>query len=132
MSVLKSKRRHTGGVTLTEMVVASALLMTGIVPILRALNVAQATSRQIEQKTCSLTLAQAEIATCRSRAASDYASSLAVSNAVLTGSYLSTVTDDGDAACKTIVISTGFDRDGNGTLASSEILVTLSTRIAKR
>ncbi len=61
---------HCRGVTLTEVVVASGLLLIAVVPVLRALTIAQITDRVIERKTRSLTLAQRELE--RIRAASMY------------------------------------------------------------
>ena len=119
-------------VTITEMVVASALLAAAVMPILKAMNVAQATSRKVEVKTCSLTLAQAKLAQCRARAAHDYNTSLAESHTVISGSYLVTVTDDGDATCKTVAVCVGFDENNNGSLDADEVSVTLNSAIAKR
>ena len=55
------------GVTLTEVVVGSALLAIAVVPLLRALTIAQSTSATIERKTQCLILAQAKLEELRAR-----------------------------------------------------------------
>lgn len=119
------------GVTFTEIVVASALLMASIAPILRSMSIAQITTRKIETKSCSLVLAQGRIASCRAQAVQDYEVSLAVSNDDCGNGYLCTITDDQDSNCRTIMVSVGLDHDENDSLSSDEISVRLSTLIAK-
>jgi len=53
--------RAPAGLTLTEVVVASALLILAISPILKALTSAHLNTTTIEHKTRSLTLAQAKL-----------------------------------------------------------------------
>ncbi len=129
--MVMNKTSRQRGVTLTEMVVASALLMASIAPIVRSMTVAQATTRKVEIKSRSLTLAQGRLAFCRAQVSSDYNTSLAVSNDDCGHDYLCTITDDLDSTCRTVVVTVGLDQDGSGSLSADEESVTLSTLIAK-
>jgi len=126
------KHCRRSGMTLTEVVVASSLLLIGIVPILKALTSAQVARRLIEQKTISLQLAQMKLDEIRARSIYHFGTSYAESSDSLQGDYLVTVTDDGDASLKTISVSVGYDNNGDGTLSSEEIKVTLTTLVADR
>ena len=136
--LLKSKirsRRNSTGFTLTEVVIAAGLLIAAIVPILQALTVSHTTTTSIEYKTRSLTLAQAKLDDIKARSIYNYTnggSTFAESNTSLDGSYLGNVTDDSGDPLKTITVSVGFDRNGDSTLSSDEIEVTLSTLLARR
>ena len=128
-------RLRREGFTLIEVVVASALLIIAIVPILQALTRAQATGRIIEYKTCSLMYAQAKLDEIKARSIYDYTnggSSFVESNTSLDGSYLCNVTDDSGDPLKTITVSVGFDSNGDSTLAADEVAVTLVTLVARR
>jgi len=121
------------GITLTEVVVASSLLIIAVVPILRALTTAHTTSRIIEQRTQSLMLAQAELDNIKAESIYYYDRSFAQSSSPLDDAYLCTVTDDADSPnLRTISVSVGCDLDNDGDLASNEIEVTLTTRLARR
>jgi Tfp pilus assembly protein PilV len=120
------------GVTLMEVLVSSTLLVVALVPILKALTLAQVTSIVIEHKTQSLVLAQAKLDEIRARSVYHYSDSFQLDSVALGGSYLCTVSDDRNSSLRTITVSVGFDDDGNGRLASSEILATLTTYVAKR
>jgi len=122
------------GITLTEVLVASALMLVSVVPILHALTTAQATARRIEWKTRSLILAQAKLDEIRAEAMGDYDQSFDESSVSLDGAYRCTVIDSYllGALIRTLTVSVGYDSDGSGGLASSEILVTLKTQIARR
>ena len=134
MNTISPPHRRSRGITLTEVVVASALMLVGVVPILHALTSAQATARLIEWKTRSLTLAQAKLDEIRAHAAHDFDHPFSHSqtSVALDGAYLGTVIDSPLTDIRTITVSVGYDRDGDGTLASSEMLVTLTTKIARR
>jgi Tfp pilus assembly protein PilV len=131
---LDSKKRMAG-VTITEVVVASALLLTAIVPILKALTSAQLTTRIIEHRSCSLILAQAKLDEIKARSIYDYtngSTSFNESNTDLGGSYLCNVTDDTNDPLKQISVSVGHDLNGDKSLAGDEIEVTLTTCLARR
>jgi len=123
------------GFTLTEVIVASALLIIAMVPILRAMTSAHVSSTSIEYKTRSLTLAQAKLDEIKARSIYDYTkggSSFAESNTSVDGSYRCNVTDDSGDPLKTIAVSVGYDLNGDITLAADEIEVTLTTYLARR
>ncbi|MHC4204517.1 MAG: type IV pilus modification PilV family protein [Planctomycetota bacterium] len=130
------KSRNTNrykGLTLTEVVVASALLLIAMVPILKALTSAQVSATIIEQKTCSLMLAQAKLEDIKARSIYSYNSSFAETNTSVDGSYLCTVTDSGSVSdLRQITVEVGHDLDGSSTLEAQEVNVTLSTLVARR
>ncbi len=128
-------RRRSGrpGLTLTEVVVASTLLVVAMVPILKGLTNVHLNSTIIERKTHSLTRAQAKLDEIRARSIYSYASSFAENDSSLDGSYLCNVTDTaaGDNL-RTVTVSVGYDSNGSGSLSADEVLVTLSTYVARR
>jgi type II secretory pathway pseudopilin PulG len=127
------RRPRRKAFTLVEVVVASGLLAVAMVPILRGLTSAHLAAAVIERRTKSLTFAKAEIDEIRARMIYNYGGSYQKSNVSLGGSYLCTVgvTSFGGNA-KDISVEVGFDTNGNGNLANSEVLVNLNTLIAKR
>ncbi len=124
----KSRR----GVTLTEVIVASALLVISIAPLLKALTLAQVEDRAIERKSWSLLLAQRELEWIRARSLRSYDACYRVSSKAVGDGYLCLVTDDEDPDLKTVAVSVGLDQDGDGVLSPKEVEVTLSTRLARR
>jgi len=122
-----------GGFTLTEVVVASALLIIAIVPILKALTSAHVTSTIIERKTRSLTFAQAKLDEISARSIYNYSGTFTESSTSLDGPYLCSVVDtSGGSNLRTIEVSVGYDLNGNNELEANEVEVTLATLIAKR
>jgi Tfp pilus assembly protein PilV len=121
------------GFTLTEVVIATSLLVIAIIPILKALTGAHVTSGIIERRTNSLTLAQTKLDDIKARSIYDYSSSYSETSTSLDGSYLCNVTDTAVSSdLREIEISVGFDLNDNSTLNSDEIEITLTTLIAKR
>lgn len=118
--------------TLTEVIVASTLLLVAIVPILKSLATAQGAGTTIEWRTHSLTLAQGKLDEIRAWAIHHYEESFAEQSVALGGSYLCTVEDDEDESLRLVSVSVGYDRNGNGVLSSAETEVTLTTYIALR
>jgi Tfp pilus assembly protein PilV len=128
-----SETEKPAGFTIAEVVVASALLIIAIVPILQALTNAQATGRVIERRTRSLTLAQAKLDEIRARSIYHYADSFSKTSVSLSDSYLCSVVDtSGGSNIRTIEVSVGYDENNNGSLGSDEVEVTLTTLVAKR
>jgi len=122
-----------GGFTLTEVVVASALLIIAIVPILKGLTSVHVHASQIEYKTRALNIAQARLEEIKARSVYNYGSSYSESNTRIDGVYLRTVTDTAISAnLRHITVICGYDADGNRVLAAGETLVTLETLIARR
>jgi len=125
--------RKPAGLTLTEVVVASALLIIAIVPILKALTSAHVTSTIIERKSRSLTLAQAKLDEIRARSIYNYSSTFTESSTSLDGPYLCSVVDtSGGSNLRTIEISVGYDLNNNNELELDEVEVTLATLVARR
>jgi prepilin-type N-terminal cleavage/methylation domain-containing protein len=127
--------KRSKGLTLIEVVIAAALLAIVLVPILRSLTIAHASTVKVEHKSRSLILAQAKLEEIRARSIYDYTNggnSFAESDTVLDGSYLCNVTDDADDRLKTIAVSVGFDTNSNGSLSGDEVNITLTTLIARR
>ena len=126
-------RYGPAGFTLTEVLMASTLLILAIAPILKALTMAHYSSSLIERKTTSLLLAQAKLEEIKVLSVYNYSDKYSVSNESLTGAYLGTVTDTSvDTYLRRIVVSVGYDTNGDGSLAGSEILVVLETLLARR
>ena len=125
--------RKSKGVTITEVVIATSLLIIAIVPILKALTIAHVTSSTIERKTNSLILAQAKLDEIKAHSIYDYSSTFAQTNTSLEGLYLCNVTDTSiNTNLRQIQVSVGGDLNSNSTLDTDEIEVTLTTLIAKR
>jgi type II secretory pathway pseudopilin PulG len=124
--------------TITEVVVASLLLGVAMIPILKALTNANLSTIVIEQKTRSLTLAQAKLDEIKARSIYHYTNSgkfFTEDSNSLDGLYLCKVSDPNDGPggnLRTITVSVGYDLNGNGFLAPDEIQVTLATLIARR
>lgn len=126
-------RSRRSGFTLTEVVVASTLLIVAMVPILKGLTAAHLNSTKIERKTRSLTLAQAKLDDIKARAIYNYASSYTEVNTELETNYLCTVKDSAIGTdLRQIAVTVGFDTNGNGSLGGGETTVVLETQIAKR
>lgn len=121
------------GFTLPEVVVAAALLLIVIVPILKALTQANLESIIIQRKTQSLSLAQGKLNQIKATSIYNFDNNFAVDNNSLGNSYLCKVTQTVVSSdLKSISVSVGMDTDNDGVLASSEIEVTLQTQIARR
>jgi len=139
LGFIDSEPRATGhgpratGFTITEVVVASALLIIAIVPILKALTSAHVSTAIIEYKTRSLTLAQAKLDEIKARSIYNYSDTFTETDTSLDGSYLCNVQDTGPGTdLRTVTVSVGYDLNGDNTLAADEIEVTLATLLARR
>lgn len=125
--------KHFGGFTLTEIVIASVLLIIAIVPILEGLTIAQRNIKVVERKTRSLILAQAKLDEIKACLVYHYTDTYSRDDLSLEGSYLCDITDTSAGKnLREITILAGYDLDENTQLASDEVLVTLGTLIAKR
>jgi len=126
-------RKSAGGFTLTEVVVASTLLIVAIVPILKALTGSYLASTSIERKTSSLFLSQAKLDEIKARSIYDYASSFDETNTSLGDSYFCNVNDVAvHADLRGLTITVGYDTDSDNTLDGDEVLVTIITQLARR
>jgi prepilin-type N-terminal cleavage/methylation domain-containing protein len=121
------------GFTLPEVVVAAALLLIAIVPILKALTQANINSILIERRTQSLCFAQGKLNQIKARSIYNFDNNFSESNTALGNSYLCNVSQTiVSSNLKTISVSVGQDIDRSGTLAGDEVEVTLRTQIARR
>ncbi len=122
------------GFTLPEVIVAAALLLIAIVPILKALTVANMSSFTIEKRTRSLYLAQGKLNLIKAKSIYDF-NSINESGTSLGNSYYCDVTQTivpGNSFLKKVVVSVGLDINRSGSLDGSETEVTLQTQVAKR
>ncbi len=128
-------RRHIGNraaFTLTEVVVASALLIFAIVPILKGLTSVHVTSIIIERKTRSLTLAQAKLNEIKARSVYRYTDDFTKTTYSIDGSYLCTVADSRGSNLRIVAVMVGYDTNGDNVVGGGEVFVTLETLIARR
>jgi Tfp pilus assembly protein PilV len=126
-------RKKLAGFTLTEVVIASTLLILAMVPILRALTGAIASSTIIERRTQSLVLAQGKLDDIRARSIYNYNQDFTTSDLSVDGAYLCNVADSTQTSdLRRISVSVGYDKNGSNSLESSEIEVRLSTLLARR
>jgi Tfp pilus assembly protein PilV len=117
--------KRSAGLTLIEVVIASALLFFAIIPILKCLTVVHISAIKIEHKTHSLILAQAKLDQIKARSIYNYGASFVEDSNSLDGSYLCTVTDSPISYdLRTITVKVGYNLDDD--------TVTLATLIARR
>ncbi len=127
-----TRNPRCAGVTLTEAVVASGLLLISIVPLLKAMTTAHGMDRVVDRKSWSLLLAQQELERVRARSIYHYDESLAVTSHPLGEGFLCTITDNRHETLRTVTVAVGLDRNGDGSLAPSEVEVNLRTALARR
>jgi hypothetical protein len=126
-------KRTNAGLTLTEVVIASAILIIAMVPILKGMTTAHLGTVILERKTRSLILAQGRLDEIKARSVYHYSQSFAESNLSLDGLYLCNVADEATGSnLRKITVSVGYDYDGDNILDTDEIEVTQATYIAKR
>jgi Tfp pilus assembly protein PilV len=119
------------GMTLTEVVVGSVLLVVAIVPILKALTIAQSTASTIERRTRSLLLAQARLEEIRAASIHHYEDSFQETSADLADSYRCNVTDDQNPKLRLVTVSVGQDIDADGQLEPEEVEIRLASYLAR-
>jgi prepilin-type N-terminal cleavage/methylation domain-containing protein len=132
--ILKAvKSRTCKGFTLTEVLVAAMLLTLVMVPILKGLTSAHSLDIKVERRMRSLTLAEAKLEDIRGRSIYNYGLNFNDPSSSLDGPYLCRVADvPAGLDLRSIVVSVGYDENGNGLLEGAEVEVTLKTLIAKR
>ena len=124
------------GLTLIEVVMASALLLVALVPMLKALTIAHQTDTIIEHRRRSLMLAKGKLAKIKTSALLNFPAENALEEigTVLDGSYLCNVADSSRPGWDSFLqfdVAVGYDSDGNGTLAAGEVEVHLSTYVTR-
>jgi Tfp pilus assembly protein PilV len=121
------------GFTITEVVVASGLLLVAMVPILKALTTAYVTSSAIERKTRSLILAQNKLDEIEIKSIHGYFGTFTQANTSLGASYVCNVSDTAVSSnLRKVAVSVGYDDSGNSALGADEVEITLSTYISRR
>ena len=126
-------RKNREGFTIIEVVVAASLLAVAMVPILKALTNSYMSSAVIEQKTRSLMYSQTKLNEIRGSSIYNYDASFTSPETSLGNSYFYRVADTSAGSnLRSVTVSVGYDDDGSGGLPANEIMVTLSTLIARR
>jgi len=126
-------RRSHPGLTLLEVVLASALLVAAAVPILNAATRAVTLAQEIDWRTRATFLAQREMENVLAVAAENYGQDFTRNSADLGDRYRVTVQQSLLTALKKkISVRVGRDKNGNAILDDSEVLATLGTIVANR
>lgn len=127
-------RPSSRGFTLTEVIMASVLLIVAMVPILKALTTGHVTHVIIQHRSQSLMLAQSKLDEIRARSIYNYTGgSFTQRHLSLDGQYLCNIDDVYESSnLRKITISVGYDLNGNNRLTNDEIEVTLATYFARR
>lgn len=128
----RKNNKNAPAFTLTEVIIASLILIIAIVPILKALTGAHILDVKIEHKTRSLTLAETKLEDIRARSIYSWSTNFDLSSSVLEGSYLCNVTDDVTGDLRSVTVAVGYDQNSDGALTTGEVEVTLETFIARR
>ncbi|OQA02617.1 MAG: hypothetical protein BWY69_00971 [Planctomycetes bacterium ADurb.Bin401] len=121
------------GFTLPEVLVASALLVLAIVPILKVLAQINMNTVVVERKTKSLSLAKMKVNQLHAKSIKNFNDDFSETNLVLDNSYLCNISNQFvNSNLKAVSVSVGMDRNGSGTLEGGEIEITLQTQLARR
>ena len=124
------RRTKPSGLTLMEVLVASALLGIALVPAFDMVTRGMVLARDVEVRSRAVFLAEREMETALAVAARDFSTSLAKQSQDLGDGYRATVTETVSGLKKTLAVQVGFDTDRNRTLSSGEVLVTFATVVA--
>jgi len=134
--VIKTKgftRHMRGGFTFVE-VLASVLILAGtIVPIILYAADGLATSIEIERRVKSVLLAEGEMEKIKNVLRKSFNTDITIWPSSLGNNYLaSRIPKVVNPTLKIIEVSVGYDANGNGSLGTDEIMVTLTTQYADR
>ena len=124
------RRTRRTGLTLMEVLVASALLGIALVPAFDMVTRGMVLARDVVVRSRAVFLAEREMETALAAAAQNFGTSLAKQSADLGDGYRATVTETVSGLKKTLAVQVGFDTDRNRTLSSGEVLVTFATVVA--
>ena len=124
------RRTRRTGLTLMEVLVASALLGIALVPAFDMVTRGMVLARDVEVRSRAVFLAEREMETALAAAGQNFSTSLAKQSQDLGGGYRATVTETVSGLKKTVAVQVGFDADRNGALSSGEVLVTFATVVA--
>lgn len=127
---MHAARKTRAGLTLVELVLASALLAVAAAPVLNALGHGLLLAQQIERRTRATFLAQQRMEQVLADAADNYNQNFTRINESLGGGYYVTVRQAAAGAItKNITVEVGRDTSGNGLLDASEVLVAIATSV---
>ena len=130
---MPKRNRNRSGFTLTEVIVASSLLLLAIIPILRALTGSHIASDRIKHKSNSLVMAQAKMEDITARSVYGYELNFDENNSQLGDSYYCDVVDSPlGQDLRKIVVTVGYDKDKDNALDQDEQLISLETLVARR
>jgi len=125
--------KNKSGFTLVEVLVASALLIFAMVPILKALTQVNMNNIIVERRTKSLNLAKSQINQIQAKSIYNFDDNFSQNNLSLDNLYLCNIASSSvNTNLKAITVSVGMDRNHNGTLGSDEVEVSLQTQLARR
>ena len=131
---MRYRDHRNRGITLTEVLVSSLLLIIAIIPILKGMTVATVDTKKIEHKTKAAFLAQEKLDWIKGKSVYDYTnggSGWAVTGEDLGGGYWCNISqsypyDPASEDLMQIQIEAGHNSSGNN------VLVTLTSMIARR
>ena len=124
------RRTRRTGLTLMEVLVASALLGIALVPAFDMVTRGMVLARDVEVRSRAVFLAEREMETALAAAGQNFSASLTKQSQDLGDGYRATVTESTSGLMKTVTVQAGFDADRNGTLSSGEVLATFATVVA--
>jgi len=124
------RRTRRTGLTLMEVLVASALLGIALVPAFDMVTRGMVLARDVEVRSRAVFLAEREMETALAAAGQNFSASLTKQSQDLGDGYLTIVTETVSGLTKTVAVQVGFDADRNGTLSSGEVLATFATVVA--
>ena len=122
-------RRLASGVTLAEVLVASALLGMALVPAFDMVTRGLVLARDVQTRSTAAFLAEREMEDALAKAGCNFSPNLAKSSQPLGDGYLVTVTQSAGAHRKAVHVEVGHDADASGALSAGEVLVALSTLV---
>ena len=124
---MRAGRTRGRGLTLTEVVLASALLGAALVPAFDMVTRGLALAHDVQVRSQAAFLAEREMEDALAKAARNFSLNLAKTNQSLGDGYLVTITQTVGSRRKTLHVEVGCDTDGNGALSAGEVLTALST-----
>ena len=128
MNRLKAK-----GFTFVEVLASVLILAATIVPFIRYAADNLAMSLEIERRVKSNLLAEVEMEKIKNVLRKSFETDFTAWSPNLGNNYFADRTStDASSTLKIIGVSVGYDADGNGSLETDEIMITLTTQYAKR
>ena len=135
---MRPQDRKYKGVTLTEVIMASAILTIAIIPILKGMTFSNIDIQKIEQRTRCALLAQKKLDQIKAQSIYDFdngGSGWEETDTVMEGSYICRVKEETINSDLTMIkVKVGFDQNGDGSLdgQGDQDRVVLYSQIARR